>query len=103
MPGRPSGSDTTYRSNFSNFSTTNSALKVPVARSADIAAGALVGDYQYIGFTYPTCLGSNDNASYTQTFTVTVGTNVFPLTTVVSISDGNFSGTAKDDVTITTP
>ncbi len=93
----------TITESFSNFSTTNSSLKQPAARSANIPIGGLVGDYQYAGFTYPTCLGSNDHSSYTQKWTVTVGGKVYNLTTVVSISLGMFSGTAKDDVIITTP
>ncbi len=88
---------------FSNFSTTNSALTVPAAVTASIPAGGLTGDYQFVGFTYPTCLGSNDHDSYTQTFTVTVGGSNYNLSTVVSISLGKFNGTAEDNVNITTP
>ena len=90
---------------FSNFQKTpsNSGLKQPTALDADIIAGGLVGDYQYTGYPYPTYLGSNEYASYTQSWTVTVGGTIYPLTTIVSISLGNFSGTPEDNVTITTP
>ena len=88
---------------FSNFSTTNSAFKQPTATNASIAAGGLVNDTPFVGFTYPACLGSNDNVSYTQTFTVTVNGIPYPLSTVVSISMGSFNGTLEDNVPITTP
>jgi hypothetical protein len=101
--GTPIGFAYTIAEHFSNFSTTNSALKQPTALSASIPAGGLVGDYQYAGFTYPTCLGSNDHSSYTQTWTVTVGGTQYNLSTVVSISLGEFSGTPEDNVNITTP
>ena len=70
---------------------------------ASVRATRLVGDYQYAGFTYPTCLGSNDHSSYTQTWTATVGGTQYNLSTVVSISLGEFSGTPEDNVNITTP
>lgn len=90
---------------FSNFqkTPTNSGLTQPQAQSADIPAYGLVGDYQYAGYKYPTYLGSNEHSSYTQSFTVKVGLTVYPLTTKVSISLGNFNGTSEDNVTITTP
>lgn len=90
---------------FSNFTKTpsSSGLKQPTALNANIPAGGLVGDYQYAGYKYPTYLGSNEHASYAQTFKVTVGATIYPLTTTVSISLGNFNGTPEDNVTITTP
>jgi len=90
---------------FSNFQKTpsNSGLTQPQARNADIPAYGLVGDYQYTGYKYPTYLGSNEYVSYTQSFTVTVGGTTYPLTTIVTMSLGNFSGTPEDNVKITTP
>jgi hypothetical protein len=93
----------TIAESFSNFTTTNSGLKEPTAVSANIPAGGLVGDYQYAGFTYPTCLGPNDHSSYKQTFNVTTGGHDYNLSTVVTISLGRFSGTDDDNVNITTP
>src|SRR5712692_7951263 len=40
------------------------------------------------------CLASNDHESMTQTFSVAINGTNFPLTTVVTINRGNFSGTA---------
>ena len=89
---------------FSNLSTTNPALGLPTAATnVPEAANGIVTDAQFVGFTYPTCLGSNDHHSYTQNFSVTMGQSNFKLTTTVSISDGNFNGTAEDNVSITTP
>jgi len=88
---------------FSNFSTTYSGFKQPQAVNVNVAAGGLTSDTQFLGFTYPNCLGSNQNISENQTFTVTVGGTQYPLSTVVSISMGSFNGTLKDNVLITTP
>src|ERR1700722_10858284 len=89
---------------FSNLNTTNSALGLPTpSTNVPIPANGYITDAQYIGFTYPKCLGSNDHHSYNQQFSVVVGGTTYPLSTIVAVSNGNFSGTAKDDVTITTP
>jgi len=90
---------------FSNFKKTpsNSGLGQPTATNSDIVAGGLVTDSQYAGYPYPTYFGSNENDSYTQNFTVTVCGTKYPLSTTVSISLGNFNGTAEANVTITTP
>lgn len=95
----------TLTESFSNFqkTPTNSGLPAPTARQANVAAYGLAGDYQYTGYKYPTYIGSNENISYTQSFTVTVSGTVYPLTTIVSMSLGNFNGTPEDNVTITTP
>jgi hypothetical protein len=89
---------------FSNLSTTNSALGLPTP-SINIPelANAIVTDAQFVGFTYPICLGFNDHHSYTQNFSVTVGGTAYNLSTTVSISDGNFSGNPQDVVGITIP
>jgi hypothetical protein len=66
-------------------------------------ANGTVTDAQFVGFTYPSCLGSNDHHSYTQNFSVSVAGVNYNLSTTVSISNGNFSGTPTDNVAITTP
>ena len=89
---------------FSNLSTTNPALGLPTpSKNVPIPANGYVTDAQYVGFTYPNCLASNDHHSYTQNFSATVGGVTYPLSTTVSISNGKFSGTAQDNVSITTP
>jgi hypothetical protein len=94
----------TLSESFSNLSTTNSALGFPTAfKNVPIPANNLVTDAHFVGFTYPTCLGSNDHHSYTQNFSVTVGGVTYNLSTTVSISDGNFNATPQDNVSITTP
>jgi hypothetical protein len=63
----------------------------------------LVQDTMYFGKTLPNCPGSNDNESFDQRFTVTVGGTQYSLSTVVHISRGRFAGVWKVDVTTTTP
>ena len=65
--------------------------------------GGILDDVQYIGKSLPACPGSNDNESFDQSLTIKVGTSTYPLTMINHISRGYFSGTAKVDVTITTP
>lgn len=80
------------------------ALGLPTpSQNVPEAAFGVVTDAQFVGFTYPTCLGLNDHHSYTQNFSVTVGGVNYNLSTTVNISDGKFSGTAQDNVSITTP
>lgn len=89
---------------FSNLSTTNPSLGLPTpSQDIPIAANGYVTDAQFAGNTYPTCLGSNDHHSFTQNFAVSVGGVNHNLSTTVNISNGNFSGTPADDVTITVP
>jgi hypothetical protein len=85
---------------FADYSGVDS---VPGTLSQSISAGNIVGDTQYMGRTAPTCLGTNDNESFTQHFMVTLGGKNHNLTTVVSILRGRFSGTYMCDVAITTP
>jgi hypothetical protein len=98
------GAYTLYES-FSNFQKTpsSSGLPQPTATQVAVAAGGYPCDSQYAGYPFPAYLGSNEYASYTQTFSATVGVINYPLTTTVSISLGNFSGTPEDNVKITTP
>jgi hypothetical protein len=61
-------------------------------------------DTQAYGCTYPTfCLANNVNQSLDYSYTVQVGSTVYPLTTVVHITKGNFNGTLNVTSTITTP
>jgi hypothetical protein len=94
----------TLTESFSNLSTTNPGLGLPTpSQNAPIPANGYVTDAQFVGFKYPTCLGSNDHHSYTQNFSVNVGGVTYNLSTMISISNGNFSGTPQDNVSITTP
>ena len=89
---------------FSNLSTTNPALGLPTpSQNIPIGVNQYVTDAQFVGFTYPKCLGSNDHHSYNQNFSVSVGGVTYNLSTTVSISNGNFNGTLRDDVTISIP
>jgi hypothetical protein len=60
-------------------------------------------DTQADGFTYPSCLATNQNQSLNQTYNVQVGSVVYPLTTLVHITKGNFNGTLNVTSTITVP
>lgn len=65
--------------------------------------GKLTGDYNWVGFKYPTCLGPNDHASVQQNWSVTVNGNNYNLSTTMSISVGRFNGTYEANNTITIP
>jgi hypothetical protein len=94
----------TLSESFSNLITTNSALGLPTpSQNVPIPANGIVTDAQFVGFTNPKCLGSNDHHSYTQNFSVKVGGVTYNLSTTVSISNGKFSGAPQDNVSITTP
>ena len=62
-----------------------------------------VTDNQAYGFNYPTCLTKNQNQALDMTWTVKVGTVVYPVTTSVHITKGNFNGTQNVTSNITTP
>lgn len=61
------------------------------------------GDNIYIGHNAPTCLGSNDNQSFSQSFSVKMGSTSYPVTLTNSITRGRFSGNYEVNVTITAP
>jgi len=88
---------------FSNFSSTIPGDSVPSPKTSTVLAGYYATDIQLVGFTGGLCLASNDHDSMTQKFSVTIGGRSFPLTTVVTINRGNFSGTAEVNAVITTP
>jgi hypothetical protein len=100
---------------FSNFSGTLPAPTPPAPQSLDLVncpggigssqCGADFTDLVYMGHTN-TCLAVNETQSFTQAFSVTIGTSPgaqFPITTTNSVSRGNFNGTLKADVTISKP
>jgi len=94
----------TANESFSNFS---GIAPAPSAVSTTLPLNSLVfGDNSYIGSTAPTCLGANDNQSFNQSFTVTVGSGAsqktYSVTLTNAVSRGKFSGTYADNITITT-
>jgi len=85
---------------FSNISTpprTN-----PSVNTVDLS---IQGEQDTQGFTHtvPTCLATNENQMLDMTWTVTVGSTVYPLATSVHITKGNFNGSLNVTSTITTP
>ena len=74
----------------------------PKVLTLDLSASAQ-GDRQAYGHTYPTCLASNENQALDMSWTVTVGSTIYPVDTIVHITKGNFSGTLTVTSTITTP
>ena len=87
---------------FSNYSSTFGGT-IPPNQNFNMTPGGLLSDIQYIGKTAPSWPGSNDHEAFTQSVKMLIGSSTFPLTTVNSIQRGNYSGTAKVDVTIATP
>jgi len=98
--GEPITDAFTVAESFDNYQGPDSA---PDAVTVNILAGHIIGDTQYFGRAFPACLGSNDHQSFKQHFSVTINGMSYNLSTVVTISEGKFSGTAKVDVDITTP
>lgn len=58
-------------------------------------------DFQMWALTYPAC--PTNNQSLDMSWTVQVGSVIYPATTVVYITKGNFSGTFNVTSSITTP
>jgi hypothetical protein len=85
---------------FSNV--TNPPGPTPAVLSLDLSTQAQ-GDTQAYGFTYPTCLATNQNQALDMSWTVRVGSTVYPVTTSVHITKGNFNGTLNVTSTITAP
>jgi hypothetical protein len=75
---------------------TPAVVSVPLATNG-------VTDNQAYGFSYPTCLTTNQNQALDMTWTVQVGSTVYPVTTSVHITKGNFNGTLNVTSTITVP
>jgi len=99
----------TITESFSNFTSTIPGDTQPAPRTSSNSdpTNFFASDIQYVGFTtsptFPMCLASNDNDSFTQNFTVTVNGQAYPLTTTISIQRGRFSGTYEVNSTITKP
>ncbi|HEX5410660.1 MAG TPA: Ig-like domain-containing protein, partial [Terriglobia bacterium] len=88
---------------FSNMSRTTTNLPYPQGRTASVAVGGYGIDLQAAWYAYPNCLETNDNISYQQSFVVQVNGTNYPLSTLISISLGRFSGTYEVNDSITTP
>lgn len=97
-------SDVTVTENFSNFSGFGSAPQ-PLSRMIDLVNAPYGDVLDTVGLAFPSphWLTNNQNQSMTQVLSLTYGSRTFPLTLTNSISMGNFSGTLKDDVTISHP
>jgi hypothetical protein len=85
---------------FSNI--TNPPGPTPSVSTLDLSFEGQ-GDTQALTHTAPTCLATNENQALDMTWTATVGTHTYSLTTFVHITKGNFSGTLNVTSTITTP
>lgn len=88
-----------FTESFSNYSGVDTT---PGPRNGHSSEG-LVQDTSYFGKILPACPGANDSESFDQTFTVTIGTSQYNLTTVVHFSRGRSSGNWFNDLTTTTP
>lgn len=98
--GQPFAAAYSITEAISDYATTISGGSQPSNKTANISAGGILEDLQYLGVTSPSCPGSNDHDSFTQQFTVQVVGSVFPLTTIIDLSRGNFSGTTELNVTM---
>jgi len=98
------GGNFTLTENFSNYSTTVSGLTIPPTQSSTQNTSVqTLADTQFFGTVAPSCPGSNDHESFNQSFSVTVGSTTYPLSTVNLIQRGEYSGTFHVDVTVQTP
>lgn len=87
---------------FSDYSSP-AGFPPPPFTPSTIGPNDNIGDIQPLGFTYPNCLLPGDTQTFTQQFTITIGTEVYHPTTKIKIERGNFGGTLKVDRTILTP
>jgi hypothetical protein len=84
------------------FSDYQGPATLPAPLSKTISSNA-VGDTMYFGKTAPACPGQDEHESFKQHFSVRHNNTDYPLTTVVSVSRGKFSGNYQVNVAITTP
>jgi hypothetical protein len=84
---------------FSNIS--NGSGPKPSTNTIDLSH-VVEGDLQFWGYTAPTCPGINDNQTLDMSWTVQIGSTVYPIATIVHISKGNFNGILNVTSTITT-
>jgi hypothetical protein len=90
----------TVKEVFSNI--TNPPGPTPATTSVPLSTNG-VTDNQAYGFNYPTCPAKNQNQTLDMSWTVQVGSTVYPITTVVYITKGNFNGTLNVTSSIITP
>jgi hypothetical protein len=84
----------TLTESFSNYTSTYGGTNLPTQSSTQNTSIQRLADTQAFGGSYPNnCPGPNDNESYDQSFTVTMGQTTYTLTTVRHISRGSFNGT----------
>ena len=92
----------TLTESFSGYTSTFGGTNLPTQSSQQNTSTQRLADTQGIGGSYPNnCLGANDNEAFDQHFSVSVGQNNYPLTTVRHISRGSFNGTRNVTVTTT--
>lgn len=97
------GGNFTLTESFSNYSTTVAGLTVPPPESSTQNTSIqTLADTQFFGTKAPSCPGSNDHESFNQSFSVTVGSTTYPLSTVNQITRGEYAGTFHVDVTVVT-
>ena len=102
------GGDFSLTESFSNYSTTVSGQTVPPTqtRSPQNTAEQLLADTQaYVTLGSP-CPSGNQHESFDQSIVIAIppqSANTFPLTTVVHIDRGYYSGNGQVSITITTP
>lgn len=87
---------------FSNIA--NPPGPTPATFAVDLSHQG-VNDTQYYGFTYPTCLATNQNQALDMSWNLKVGsgTTTCVASTLVHITKGNFNGTLNVTATITVP
>jgi hypothetical protein len=89
-----------FTETFSNYSGSNS---IPPSQTGTVPSDKEPIDNQSSTVNVPFLLQPGETDTFDQAFSVKIGTNTFPLTTVIHVSKGNFAGTLKVDRTITTP
>ena len=101
------GGDFDLTENFSNYSTSNpNTTKPPSQTFVQNTSVQLLADTQGYISPSPACPGQNDHEGFDQTFVITVpsqSASHYPLSTVVHVDRGGYSGTGKVDISITTP
>lgn len=78
-------------------------VSTPPPTTFQISATGFANDTMWFGKIYPMCLGANENETFNQHLSVTIGGNSYVLTTVIHIERGRFNGTPRVTSTITTP
>jgi hypothetical protein len=101
------GGDFDLTESFANYSTSNPNTTIPPSQTfLQNTSIQLLADTQAYVSPSPSCPGSNDHEGFDQSFVITVpsqSTSQYPLSTIVHIDRGGYSGTGKVDITIKTP